>query len=53
MQATKSLVLEPPQPAVEEEPVLVERYEENVIEVGRGLANYNSEQISKVKGMNR
>ncbi|KAI3619803.1 glutamate 5-kinase [Moniliophthora roreri] len=26
--------------------------EDDVIEVGRGLANYNSEQISKVKGLN-
>ncbi|EEB91430.1 hypothetical protein MPER_10208 [Moniliophthora perniciosa FA553] len=34
--------------------ILQERLtEDDVIEVGRGLANYNSEQISKVKGLNR
>ena len=27
--------------------------ESDVVEVGRGLANYNSEQIARVKGLNR
>jgi glutamate 5-kinase len=27
--------------------------EADVVEVGRGLANYNSAQISRVKGLNR
>ena len=27
--------------------------EVNVVEIGRGLANYNSAQIDKVKGLNR
>jgi glutamate 5-kinase len=27
--------------------------DQNLIEIGRGLANYSSEQISKVKGLNR
>lgn len=28
-------------------------YEEEVVEVGRGLANYNHSQIAKIKGLNR
>ncbi|KAJ2922522.1 hypothetical protein H1R20_g14560, partial [Candolleomyces eurysporus] len=37
---------------VETETVTGEYDDEDVIEVGRGLANYNYQQISKVKGMN-
>lgn len=38
----------------EDDIMVIEKYSDaNVIEVGRGLANYNSVQISKVKGLNR
>ncbi|RXW16039.1 hypothetical protein EST38_g9817 [Candolleomyces aberdarensis] len=37
---------------VETETVTGEYDDEDVIEVGRGLANYNYQQISRVKGMN-
>jgi glutamate 5-kinase len=39
---------------IEDDVILVEKETEcNVLEVGRGLSNYNSEQILKVKGLNR
>jgi glutamate 5-kinase len=38
---------------VETETVTSEYDDEDVIEVGRGLANYNYQQITRVKGMNR
>lgn len=39
-------------PVPQSDVVLVEKSEEEVEEVGRGLANYNSAQIDKVKGLN-
>jgi glutamate 5-kinase len=50
---TSSKTLKPPS---DEELVLLEKEafdEANLVEVGRGLANYNSAQISRVKGLNR
>ena len=44
------------QPPSDEDVVLLDKevFEEaDVVEVGRGLANYNSAQISRVKGLNR
>jgi len=44
------------QPLSEDDVVLVEKEatsETDVVEVGRGLANYNSAQITRVKGLNR
>jgi glutamate 5-kinase len=44
------------QPLSEDDVVLVEKTEvdeSDLVEVGRGLANYNSAQISRVKGLNR
>ncbi|KAJ8463537.1 hypothetical protein ONZ45_g17546 [Pleurotus djamor] len=47
----------PPLSSVEDDLILVPKTESennagDVVEVGRGLANYNSEQISRVKGLN-
>lgn len=42
-----------PKSSSAEDLVAVERGQPGVIEVGRGLASYNSEQIQKVKGLNR
>ena len=44
------------QPPSDEDVVLLDKEafdEADVVEVGRGLANYNSAQISRVKGLNR
>lgn len=43
---------ETPREEVEEHPQ-VELTEDDVVEVGRGLANYNHSQISRIKGLNR
>lgn len=47
------LALVPEKKVPDEEGEIETHSEADVIEIGRGLANYNSAQISKVKGMNR